>query len=128
MKEGLNGVNRQPSNGKKSNRQPSKMDNFNRQPSTVNRQTVRKVTVNCQKWIILTVNRQLNQEKLAVKSLEYLLPRTIIASNNGVKYTISLYFPNKLKYWNFSLVRNSSDFRLETLPGSKNISYLLILL
>ena len=48
----------------------------------------------------LTVNRQLNQAKLAVKSL----------------------------YWNFCLVRNSSDFRLETLPVSKNISYLLILL
>ena len=31
--EGLNGVNRQPSNGQKNNRQPSKMDNFNRQPS-----------------------------------------------------------------------------------------------
>ena len=31
--EGLNGVNRQPSNGEKSNRQPSKMENFNRQPS-----------------------------------------------------------------------------------------------
>ena len=91
---------------------------------TVNRQTVKKITVNRQKWIILTVNRQLNQEKLAVKSLEYLLSRTIIASNNGV----CLYFPNKLKYWNFSLVRNSSDYRLETLPVSKNISYLLILL
>ena len=53
-------VNRQPSNGQKSNRQPSK-------------------------WKILTVNRQLNQAKLAVKSLEYLLSRTIIASNNVVK-------------------------------------------
>ena len=42
---------------------------------TVNRQTVKKVTV----------NRQLNQVKLVVKSLEYLLSRTIIASNNGVK-------------------------------------------
>ena len=52
---------------------------------TVNRQTVKKVTVNRQKWIILTVNRQLNQAKLAVKSLEYLLSRTIIASHNGVK-------------------------------------------
>ena len=52
---------------------------------TVNRQTVKKVTVNRQKWIILTVYRQLNQAKLAVKSLEYLLSRTIIASNNGVK-------------------------------------------
>ena len=60
---------------------------------TVNRQTVKKVTVNRQKWIILTVNRQLNQAKLAVKSLEYLPARTIIASNNGVKYTISLYIP-----------------------------------
>ena len=44
---------------------------------TVNRQTVKKVTVNRQKWIILTVNRQLSQAKLAVKSLEYLLSRTI---------------------------------------------------
>ena len=52
---------------------------------TVNRQTVNKVTVNCQKWKILTVNRQLNQAKLAVKGLEYLLLRTIIASNNGLK-------------------------------------------
>ena len=52
---------------------------------TVNRQTVKKVTVNRQKWKILTVNRQLNQAKLAVKGLEYLLSRTIIASNNGVK-------------------------------------------
>ena len=51
---------------------------------TVNRQTVKKLTVNRQKCIILTVNRQLNQAKLAVKSLEYLLSRTIIASNNGV--------------------------------------------
>ena len=51
---------------------------------TVNRQTVKKLTVNRQKWKILTVNRQLNQAKLAVKSLEYLLSRTIIASNNGV--------------------------------------------
>ena len=52
---------------------------------TVNRQTVKKVTVNRQKWRIITVNRQLNQEKLAVKSLEYLLSRTIMESNNGVK-------------------------------------------
>ena len=51
---------------------------------TVNRQTVKKLTVNRQKWIILTVNRQLNQAKLAVKSLEYLPSRTIIASSNGV--------------------------------------------
>ena len=51
---------------------------------TVNRQTVKKLTVNRQKLIILTVNRQLNQAKLAIKSLEYLLSRTIIASNNGV--------------------------------------------
>ena len=64
---------------------------------TVNRQTVKKVTVNRQKWIILTVN----QGKLAVKSLEYLLSRTIIASNNDVKYTISLSY--KLMYWKFSL-------------------------
>ena len=56
---------------------------------TVNRQTVKKVTVNRQKWKILTVNRQLNQAKLAVKSqlksLEYVLSRTIIALNDGVK-------------------------------------------
>ena len=52
---------------------------------TVNRQTVKKVTINRQKWKILTVNRQLNQEKLAVKGLEYLLLRAIIASNDGVK-------------------------------------------
>ena len=51
----------------------------------VNRQTVTKVTVNRQKWKILTFNRQLNQAKLTVKSLEYLLSRAIIASNNGVK-------------------------------------------
>ena len=56
---------------------------------TVNRQTVKKITV----------NRQLIQAKLAVKGLEYLLSRTIMASNNGVKQTISLYirtgtFPN----------------------------------
>ena len=48
---------------------------------TVNHQTVKKVTVNLQKGKILTVNRQLNQAKLAVKGLEYLLSRTIIASN-----------------------------------------------
>ena len=58
---------------------------------TVNRQTVKKVNVNRQKWKILTVNRQLIQAKLAVKGLEYLLSRTIMASNNGVKQTISLY-------------------------------------
>ena len=52
---------------------------------TVNRQTVKKVTVNRQKWKILTVNRQLNRAKLAIKGLEYLLSRTIIASNNRVK-------------------------------------------
>ena len=52
---------------------------------TVNRQTVKKVTVNRQKWKILTVNGQLNQEKIAVKILEYLLSRTIMESNNGVK-------------------------------------------
>ena len=60
---------------------------------TVNRQTVKKVTVNRQKWKILTVNRQLIQAKLAVKGLEYLLSRTIMASNNGVKQTISLSIP-----------------------------------
>ena len=52
---------------------------------TDNRQTVKKVTVNRQKWKILTVNRLLNQAKLAVKGLEYHLSRTIIASKNGVK-------------------------------------------
>ena len=30
MLDGLNGVNRQPSNSQKSNRQPSKMENFRR--------------------------------------------------------------------------------------------------
>ena len=60
---------------------------------TVNRQTVKKVTVNRRKWKILTVNRQLNQAKLAVKGLEYLLSRTVIASNNGVKKTINLCIP-----------------------------------
>ena len=41
--EGLNGVNRQPSNGLKINRQPSKTDYFYRQPSNerakISRQT-----------------------------------------------------------------------------------------
>ena len=59
----------------------------------VNRQTVKKVTVNRQKWKILTVNRQLIQAKLAVNGLEYLLPRTLVASNNDVYETISLYIP-----------------------------------
>ena len=59
LQEGLNGVNRQPSNR--------------------------------QKWIILTVNRQLNEALLTVKRLKYLPLRTIIAPNNGVKSTISLY-------------------------------------
>ena len=58
---------------------------------TVNCQTAKKVAVNRQKWKILTVNRQLIQAKLAVIGLEYLLSRTIMASNNGVKQTISLY-------------------------------------
>ena len=43
LREGLNGVNRQPSKGQKSNRQPSNTENFNRQPSIksvmINRQT-----------------------------------------------------------------------------------------
>ena len=60
---------------------------------TVNRQTVKKVSVNRQKWKIVTVNRQLNQAKLSVKGLEYLLSRIIMASNNDVKQTISLYIP-----------------------------------
>jgi len=33
LKEGLSGVNRQPSNGQKINRQPSKTEYFYRQPS-----------------------------------------------------------------------------------------------
>ena len=51
---------------------------------TVNRQT--------SKMEILNVNQstsQLIQAKLAVKGLDYLLPRTSVASNNGVKQTIS---------------------------------------
>ena len=43
IKEGLNGVNRQPSNGLKINRQPSKTEYFYRQPSNerakISRQT-----------------------------------------------------------------------------------------
>ena len=39
-------------------------------PSYAPGQTVKK-TINRQKWKILTVNRQLNQAKLAVKGLEY---------------------------------------------------------
>ena len=43
LKEGLNGVNRQPSNGLKINRQPSKTEYFYRQPSNegakISRQT-----------------------------------------------------------------------------------------
>ena len=58
---------------------------------TVNRQTVKKVTVNRQKWIILTVNRELNKALLAFKCL--LLTAYTIASNNGVKATLSLYIP-----------------------------------
>ena len=60
MNEGLNGVNRQPSNGQKSNRKPSEMENFNRQPS-------------------------IKPGKISIQSLEYLLSGSIIASNNGVK-------------------------------------------
>ena len=71
---------------------------------TVNRQIVKKITVNSQKWIILTVNRQLNQALLAVKRLKYLLLRTIIVPNNDGKSTISLVFPNKITYENFSFV------------------------
>ena len=50
---------------------------------TVNRKTVKviNVTFNCQKWKILTVNRHLNQAKLAVKGLEYLLSRAIMVLN-----------------------------------------------
>ena len=65
---------------------------------TVNRQTVKKITVNRQKRKILTVNRQLIQAKLAVKGLEYVLSRTNMASNNGVKQTITVIY----SYWNFS--------------------------
>ena len=60
---------------------------------TVNRQTAKKITVSRQKWKILSVNRQLIHAKLAVKGLEYLLSMTVMASNNGVKQTISLYIP-----------------------------------
>ena len=70
---------------------------------TVNRQTVKKVTVNRQKWKILTVNRQLNQAKLAVKSIEYLLSRTIIAQIMVLNRRYVYIFPNKLIYWYFSL-------------------------
>ena len=71
---------------------------------TVNRQIVQKITVNRQKWIILTVNRQLNQALLAVKRLKYLLLRTVIVPNNDGKSTITLVFPNKIMYENFSFV------------------------
>ena len=74
---------------------------------TVNRQTVKEVTVNRQ---------------ITVKGLEYRLSRTIIASN-----MVEL-FPRFSFILISTGVGNSSDFRLETLPVSKNISYLLILL
>ena len=47
FQEGLNGVNRQPSNGQKINRQP--------------------LTVNHQKRNIFTVSRQMSEPKLAIK-------------------------------------------------------------
>ena len=50
------------------------------------------LTVNCQRFKKVSqpskmenFNRQLNQAKLTVKDLVYLIFRTIIASNNGVK-------------------------------------------
>ena len=54
---------------------------------TVDHQRVKNVTVNRQKWKILTIKR-----------LRYLLSRSIIASNNDIKSTISLdtVFPNEL--------------------------------
>ena len=102
---------------------------------TVSRQTVKKVTVNRQKWIVLTVNSQLDQALLAVKCL---ILRSIIALS--VKSTVSLYMPKytylRELFLSFSfiliitsiitIVRDSQDFRLETLPVSENVPYLLI--
>ena len=53
---------------------------------TVNRQTVKKVTVNRTK--MENFNRQ-----LSIKPGKISRQRTIIASYNGLKWTISLYFP-----------------------------------
>jgi len=43
-KEGLNGVNRQPSNGPKINRQPSKTEYFYRQPSNERAKISRQIS------------------------------------------------------------------------------------
>lgn len=44
VKEGLNGVNRQPSNGPKLNRQPSKTEYFYRQPSNERAKISRQIS------------------------------------------------------------------------------------
>ena len=44
MEEGLNGVNRQPSNGQKINRQPSKTEYFYRQPSNERAKISRQIS------------------------------------------------------------------------------------
>ena len=44
MQEGLNGVNRQPSNGQKINRQPSKTEYFYRQPSNERAKISRQIS------------------------------------------------------------------------------------
>ena len=44
MEEGLNGVNRQPSNGQKLNRQPSKTEYFYRQPSNERAKISRQIS------------------------------------------------------------------------------------
>ena len=44
LKEGLNGVNRQPSNGLKINRQPSKTEYFYRQPSNERAKISRQIS------------------------------------------------------------------------------------
>ena len=44
--EGLNGVNRQPSNGRKINRQPSKTGYFYRQPSNERAKISRQISLN----------------------------------------------------------------------------------
>ena len=44
LKEGLNGVNRQPSNGPKINRQPSKKEYFYRQPSNEQAKISRQIS------------------------------------------------------------------------------------
>ena len=42
--EGINGVNRQPSNGEKINRQPSKTEYFNPQPSNERAKIIRQIS------------------------------------------------------------------------------------